>query len=139
MERLAGDDPAILAGDFNFTRTSRYYSAMTAAAAPPVPVTDSPRPLSPGREAGWVEPGDELIAADRIDFVWTREGVEFEWHPTTSVRQIYGSPAILASGESVPLSDHPVLMSTLCLVRVGDESDRCLALEPEASDSRSSR
>jgi hypothetical protein len=44
------------------------------------------------------------------------------------VRPILTEPLTLPSGERVPLTDHPILMATFCLVEADDEEDRCLPL-----------
>jgi exonuclease III len=108
VAELVGDDPIVLGGDFNFTRTSRYYASMK-------------------NDVGdWTEPGEKVVVADRLDFLWTRPGRELRWHALRSVHPIFTEPVALRSGERVPLSDHPILATEICLVRIDDLENHCL-------------
>ena len=126
IEGLVGDDPAVLGGDFNFSRTSRYYPSMTSAAIQ-VDSSDSPPPsIATNAARGWTEPGEETVVANRVDYLWTRPGRKFRWHPPQSVRPIFTEPVVLRSGERVPLSDHPILVTEICMVRANDAENNCL-------------
>ena len=114
MERLAGDDPIVLGGDFNFTRASRYYPGMTARAVPPDPPDTPPANLSTRASRGWREIGEASVVTDRIDYVWTRPGLSERWL-AAAARLIFTEDVALPSGESIPISDHPILVALLCL------------------------
>lgn len=126
IEGLVGEQPAIFGGDFNFTRTSRYYPLMTA----PVIPSEAPEPLSrssaTNATGGWAESNEDIVEPSRLDYFWTRPGREFRWYTQEKSHPIFTKPVVLGSGKQVPLSDHPVLMTTLCVVRVGDQGNHCL-------------
>jgi endonuclease/exonuclease/phosphatase (EEP) superfamily protein YafD len=103
-----GDDPALLGGDFNFTRSSRYYPVMA-------------------RDPGWSEPGEQPPALDGIDYLWTRRGTIWRWRARGGVQPIFTEPVRLPNGETVPLSDHPILLGEFCLVRIGDPRSGCVS------------
>jgi hypothetical protein len=134
IEQLVGRAPIILGGDFNITRTSRYYPWMTSAVIPSDasdPSASHPRSPEPGATEtarGWTEPNEEAVVRNRLDYLWTRPGMEIRWHPQESVRAIFTEPVVLDSGESVALSDHPILATEICLVRIDDPENRCLPL-----------
>jgi hypothetical protein len=129
IEGLVGEDTAIFGGDFNFTRTSRYYPLMTSPAIP----SDSSKPpslsLANDKLRGWTESNGGIVAPNGLDYFWTRPGSELRWHTQENIYPIFTRPVILRSGKRVPLSDHPVLMTTFCLVRVGDPDNRCLSTD----------
>jgi hypothetical protein len=112
IEGLVGDDPILIGGDFNFTRASRYYASMTDA------------------QNRWTEPGEASEGDDRIDFLWTRPGSGLRWHATQHLQPIFESPVRLKSGESVRISDHPILAAEFCLVGMDDNETRC---DPETA------
>jgi len=129
VERLVGRDPIVLGGDFNLTRTSRHYPWMTSAMIPADPYAADPSaPHSVATESarGWTEPNEEVVVRNRLDYLWTRPGMDVRWQPQKSVQSIFTEPVELRSGESVALSDHPVLATEVCLVRVDDPENRCL-------------
>jgi len=137
IESLVGDDPVLLGGDFNLTRTSRYYPLMTRSVIPSEPSLslDTPSASSAAASArGWKEPKDDSAAPDRVDYLWTRPGTKLRWHSEKSVQPIFTEPVVLRSGQRVPLSDHPILATEFCLVRVDDPYDECL---PFRADTRS--
>ena len=136
IESLVGDDPVLLGGDFNLTRTSRYYPLMTTAAIPSGPSLElgAPSGSSAATSArGWRESRDESVASNRVDYLWTRPGTKLRWHSQKSMHKIFTEPVVLQSGKSVPLSDHPILATELCLVRVDDPDNEC---QPFRADTR---
>lgn len=134
IEGLAGNGPIILGGDFNLTRTSRYYPLMTRATIPSDPSPSHP-PASETRATasarGWTEGAEEVGVANRIDYLWTRPGTKVRWHAQESVHAIFTEPVVLRSGKRVALSDHPILATEICLVRVDDPDNRCLPFQPD--------
>lgn len=143
IETLAGDDPIVLGGDFNFTRTSRYYRLMTREEFPSE--TPAPQAASSASSAlsesqttnsprGWGELSEDTDVPNRLDYLWSRPGTEFRWHPLKAARPIFTEPVLLRSDERVPLSDHPILATEFCLVRVDDPDPQCLALTGIAGD-----
>lgn len=138
IERLVGPEPVVLGGDFNFIRSSRYYPLMTnptlaskrstpsEEAARSVESTSASVTVQTTASRGWTESKEESIVRDRLDYFWTRPGTELRWRTRNPVRPIFTQPVLLRSAERVPLSDHPVLMTEICLVRIDDLSDRCL-------------
>ena len=134
IESLVGDDPVILGGDFNITRTSRYYPLMTSATIPSDPSTSHEAPSESNATdsaRGWTEPEEEVVVPNRLDYLWTRPGTELRWHARKSVRPIFTEPVVLRSGKSVALSDHPILATEICLVRVDDPDNHCLSFRPD--------
>lgn len=135
IESLVGDDPAVLGGDFNLTRTSHYYRKMTSTTIPSDPSTSHQAPpaaraIEPPR--GWTEPEEEAVVPDRLDYLWTRPGTQLRWHAVESVRPIFTEPVVLRSGKRVALSDHPILATEICLVRVDDPHPHCLPFSADA-------
>ena len=127
IENLVADAPAIFGGDFNFTRTSRYYPLMVN---PEIPADSSrllSQSLATGYIRGWTESNEEIVEPNRLDYFWTRPGREFRWHTQENIHPIFTRPVTLRSGKRVPLSDHPVLVTTLCIVRMDDPGNRCLS------------
>ncbi len=123
IEALAGRDAAIFGGDFNFTRTSRYYPLMTS------PATQYQTPLQSlvtGRMQGWTAITEAVNESSHLDYIWTRPGSEFRWHALEKLHPVLNGPVTLRSGKQVPLSDHPVLATTFCLVRRDDPDNQCL-------------
>jgi len=133
IEHRVGDEPVILAGDLNFTRTSRYYALMTSpeVSGDPPEIGAARRGSSVAR--GWVEPGEETVTPNRLDYLWTRAGTRLRWHAIRSVRAVFAEPVRLRSGRHIALSDHPILMGEFCLVRIDDPDTECLALGRDAS------
>lgn len=124
IESLVGEDAAMLGGDFNFTLSSRYSAAMTS---PEIPAEASPDLSAADNGRGWTAIKETVPDPNRLDYIWTRPGTEFRWQAQENVHPIFTRPVALRSGELVQLSDHPVLMTTLCLVQVGDPGNRCLS------------
>lgn len=129
MEGLVGEDPAIFGGDFNFTRTSRYYPLMKGPAIQSDAPKLSSQMLANDSRRGWAESNEQIIAPNGLDYFWTLPGSEFRWHAREHIHPIFTKPVKLKSGKRVPLSDHPALVTTFCLVRVGDPDNRCMSFD----------
>lgn len=127
IESLVGRDSAIFGGDFNFTRTSRYYPAMTSAVVPADTSDKPPASAATVSGRGWTDIKETDADPNRLDYIWTRAGKEFRWHIQQNIHPVFTRPVALRSGKQVPLSDHPVLVTTLCLVHVDDPGNRCLS------------
>ena len=140
IEDLAAGGPLLLGGDFNFTRTSRYYAAMVRPASP----TPPDRSPTGDSRRGWSEAGQGETRAGRIDYLWTMAGNEEAWHVVAPPSPIFTAPVRLGSSpgpvgtddpnastgrnRSVRLSDHPVIMATFCLGRREAPANDCLSL-----------
>jgi hypothetical protein len=134
IESLVGDNPVLLGGDFNLTRTSRYYPLMTRAAIPSEPSILLGAPSvsrTPISARGWRESRDESVAPKRVDYLWTRPGTKLRWHSQKSIHPIFTEPVVLRSGKRVALSDHPILATEVCLVRVDDPNNECLPFQAD--------
>jgi len=131
---LVGDDPILVAGDFNFTRSSRYYAHMQASTPESVgtPMKDSMAD-APGR-FDWTEAGEATDAGGGLDFIWMRSGKDLRWHAQRPVRAIFEEPVELPSGESMPLSDHPILAGEFCLVPSEDPGHACVSSRASTRD-----
>lgn len=116
MEDLTGETPALLGGDFNLTRSSRYYPGMTSQAIPPDPPSAEATVSQARGSHGWIETGEQDIVAQRIDYIWTRPGALDRWQAQAAAELIFTNPVKLPSGESIPISDHPILSVPFCLV-----------------------
>ncbi len=99
--------PVLVGGDFNFTRTSRYYVAMSTSSHP--------------QGAVWTEAHGNQIEPNRIDFIWARAGERTHWRAVIPTHPFLTEGVELPSGEIVPLSDHPALVAEFCPVRTPDE------------------
>ena len=119
MERLVGDAPAILGGDFNFTRSSRYYPTMTSQG---VPVGSSKTP-STHTDRGWTEVGESAVVTNRIDFIWSRRGLDRHWRAKNGAELIFTEPVVTRDGGSIPISDHPILAVPFCLIGSDEASE----------------
>ncbi len=129
IETLVGDEPVLLGGDLNFTRTSRYYRMMTNPKIPHDPSNEKGSESETTPRRGWLEPGEASVVPNRLDYLWTRSGRELRWHPIQPVGPIFEEPVRLHSGKYVALSDHPILMGAFCLTRVDDAANHCLRLD----------
>lgn len=97
----AGDDPAIILGDFNFTPSSTYFGFLRSRGAPNL------------FDPGWKFVAEETVPERRIDHIWSRPGKRYAWRPRGSARVTYVEPISAGGGARVPLSDHCAIMATL--------------------------
>jgi hypothetical protein len=118
MERLVGEAPAILGGDFNFSRTSRYYPAMTSRVIPADPTIVNTLKDSALDGAGWTEVGEQNVVTERIDYIWSRpgSGSAKRWQAHEGAALIFTEPVALPGSSSIPISDHPILAASFCLI-----------------------
>ena len=123
---LSSEAPVLVGGDSNFTRASRYHRAMSKPGAS----THVDRPLQEiDRETiGWEETGESEPVTDRIDYIWSLGAEGKHWHSPIPTEQIMTEEVTLISGRSVPLSDHPALVSEFCLLDERDPFEQCLRL-----------
>ena len=126
LDPLSKRTPTLVGGDFNFTRASRYYRSMSAPDTPSRPDRAFARTRQ-FESVGWKEIGEREPAIDRIDYVWSRGAGRRQWHARIPTERIMIEDVVLISGGSVPMSDHPALVSEFCLRDEGDASDKCLA------------
>jgi len=153
LEMLSGEAPAILGGDFNFTRTSRYYAGMTSPALPREPAeldANARRNTSPDGSSRnsdradptgnadhadptrrvWSETGERDVVAGRIDYLWTRPGTGSHWQARGPAKMIFTNPVELPSGGSMALSDHPILMTSFCRLPGPDGTETPICQAP---------
>lgn len=98
---LAGDEPAVVLGDFNFTPTSRYFREL------------SEERTGNGFDPGWVHVEEPQAPATRIDHVWLRPGVDEHWRSLAPASVVYNGPIEVDGGAKVPLSDHCAIAATV--------------------------
>ena len=124
MERLVGDSPAILGGDFNFSRSSRYYPAMTSRIIPNDPAKKPVTIDLKSAAGGWTETGEQKVVTERIDYIWSRPGSRAgqHWRAYKAADLIFTEPVAIPDGDSIPISDHPILAVSFCLVHPGQAS-----------------
>lgn len=124
VARFAGDFPAIVVGDFNFTRASLYYRLLRGE-------FDDRRPDAPA-VAVW-EDAASAMETRRIDLIWTREGRTAGWRVLSPPTHIFTEPVPVLGGPPQPLTDHRGLAATLVPVpRTGP--NRPLTLPPAPTE-----
>lgn len=102
VNELAGDEPAVVLGDFNFTPRSDYF-----------------RDLRRDRDGGGFDPGwlpvpEPHAPAARIDHIWLRPGRNESWLPLQPSAVVYAEPVAIEGGATqVPLSDHCAIAATV--------------------------
>ena len=104
VAEYAGDDPAIVVGDFNFTRRSLYYAALRAGVPPGVPGRTPRQP--------WTDAAAAHSPAGTIDYLWVRPGRAATWAAVESAQPMFTDPVAVAGGPPQPLTDHPALRAT---------------------------
>jgi hypothetical protein len=114
---LVGNEPGLIGGDFNFTRTSIYYPLMEN------PIQTDCRA---GVSTGWTAAEELFADPDGLDYIWTRDGDTLKWQALNPVQQIFDDPIKLPNGKYRPISDHPMLMAGFCLVHTNDDTDSCV-------------
>lgn len=127
---VAGPEPVIVGGDFNFTRTSRYYAAQVdparrAALQREDDFADSLARHAPDR--AWVDVTEPGAPPGRLDYLWVRPGDAFTWMAVEPAAPILTERVRVEDGGRVPLSDHPAIAATFCRVRRGEQPPRCRA------------
>lgn len=103
VNEIAGDEPALIVGDFNFTKQSKYYLALTTSGVYPPEVFDP----------GWRRIEEPTAPARRIDYIWVRPGSSGSWNAVDKARTVFTEPVQGGNGDSVPLSDHCAVAATL--------------------------
>lgn len=100
---IAGERPALIAGDFNFTTQSKYYQDLTSNGADQSERHDPP----------WMRIEENEAPAARIDHLWIRPGKNGSWRAVRPAQMLFTEPVILPGGRSVPLSDHCAIAATV--------------------------
>lgn len=100
---LAGGEPAIVLGDFNFTPTSHAFATL-----------QSPRPTSLF-DPGWLPVAEPHAPPTRIDHIWLRPGRADVLRKLEPARVVYEEPVALEAGRAVALSDHCAIAATIGL------------------------
>ena len=117
---LTATNPALIGGDFNFTRSSRYHLAMRRPG-----LHDSLQRSDDfadtltrySTDIPWHEVAEPDAPAEQLDYVWARPGTELSWATVEQTRRVYVDPVRLADGNATALSDHPALVTGFCLAR----------------------
>lgn len=129
MEHLVGEAPAILGGDFNFTRSSRYYPAMTSRVIPAEGAKMEVAKDLAHAPGVWTEMGEREVVTERIDYIWSRpgSGAHPRWQAYKAADLIFTEPVAIPDGSSIPISDHPILAVSFCLTHPdqGPEAEGC--------------
>lgn len=125
---LAGPAPVIIGGDFNFTRSSRYYAAVrhperSAALQRGDDFADSLERHPPDR--AWRDAREQGDPPERIDYLWVRPGDDRTWLSVSPAAPILTDEVELEDGSNVPLSDHPAIAATFCLAKPSESPPRC--------------
>jgi endonuclease/exonuclease/phosphatase family metal-dependent hydrolase len=103
VNEIAGDEPALIVGDFNFTKASKYYLALTTNGVYPEGVFDP----------AWHRIDEPNAPARRIDYIWVRPGKGKSWTALQNARTIFTDAVPGSNGTKVPLSDHCAVAATL--------------------------
>lgn len=127
---LTGTAPAIIGGDFNITRSSRYHALMRGAGGRSDHRRDGDFADSltrHGRDRSWHDtPEAAPPPSGRLDYLWVRPGDDYAWRVVEPTREIF--PTVdLPSGKSLPLSDHEAMLGGFCLVSLTSPTS-CLHL-----------
>ena len=102
VNEIAGDAPAVVLGDFNFTPTSGFFRSLRAP-------NDGA-----GFDPGWLPVPESHSPPTRIDHVWLRPGAKESWRPLLPASVAYTEPVAVNGGDqAVPLSDHCAIVATV--------------------------
>jgi endonuclease/exonuclease/phosphatase family metal-dependent hydrolase len=125
VNNLTGPMPALVAGDFNFTLTSRYSQA----------IQDPPSRGALQREddfkdtitlysndRAWDATPEIRGSEERIDFIWMRDGDNFKWGVAEPLVEVFSEPVSVSQNIHTKLSDHPALMAAYCLLDSNTET-----------------
>jgi endonuclease/exonuclease/phosphatase family metal-dependent hydrolase len=100
---IAGAEPALIVGDFNFTMRSPLFTALTTNGVYPPDLHDP----------AWRRVEEPEAPARRIDYIWMRPGQDGSWHTVEQARTEFTEPVPSSNGKRVPLSDHCAVAATL--------------------------
>lgn len=113
VNRLAGDEPAIVLGDFNFTSNSVYMKMLVDSG--------SDQRFDPA----WSLVPELQAPRGRIDHVWLRPGLNSRWRDLEPAAPHLVAPVVLADGRNVGLSDHCPIV-TVIAPEPGQDSPRLM-------------
>lgn len=100
---LAGEEPALVLGDFNFTPSSQAFARLR-------------EPRQSGLfDPGWLHVREPHAPATRIDHIWLRPGRERSLQKAAPARVVFAAPVPVAANQVVPLSDHCAIAATVAL------------------------
>lgn len=102
VNEIAGDQPALIVGDFNFTTRSPLFTALTTNGVYPADAYDP----------AWQRVQEPEAPARRIDYIWMRPGKTDSWVTVEDARIDFNEP-VQTNGKSVPLSDHCAVAATV--------------------------
>jgi len=100
VNELAGLEPAVILGDFNFTPTSTAFASLQRAGA------------ATSFDPAWEPVAEPKAPATRIDHIWLRPGKAAAWATVTPAHVVYAEPVTLPERAAVPLSDHCAIAAT---------------------------
>lgn len=101
VNHLANDEPAIVLGDFNFTRSSVYFAALQRDGS------DGPF------DRGWYPVSEPSAPATRIDHIWLRPGQQQSWQELAPAGVTFVEPVRVDRDTVAPLSDHCAIVATV--------------------------
>jgi endonuclease/exonuclease/phosphatase (EEP) superfamily protein YafD len=97
VSALAGDEPAVIVGDFNFTSRSAYYRDV---------VRDGEAQGGGGYDPAWIPVQEPGAPRQRIDHLFVRPGRTRSFSVLEPAGVTFAGPVTTADGRLVPLSDH---------------------------------
>jgi len=102
VNEIAGEQPALIVGDFNFTTRSPLFTALTTNGVYPADAYDP----------AWQRVQEPEAPARRIDYIWMRPGKTDSWMKVEDARIELNEP-VQTNGKPVPLSDHCPVAATV--------------------------
>jgi hypothetical protein len=119
--------PALIAGDFNFTLTSRYSQAVqNPASRGTLQRDDDFQDTSSlySSDRAWHATPEICRPEERIDFIWMRDGDNLKWGVAEPVIEVFSEPVSVSESFYTKLSDHPALIAGYCLLDSKAETSR---------------
>jgi endonuclease/exonuclease/phosphatase family metal-dependent hydrolase len=119
VNNLAGPMPALIAGDFNFTLTSRYSQAIQNPSSRSALQRDDDFKdtiTNYSNDRAWDATPEICRSEERIDFIWMRDGDNSKWGVAEPMAEVFSAPVSVSESIHTKLSDHPALMAGYCLL-----------------------
>jgi endonuclease/exonuclease/phosphatase family metal-dependent hydrolase len=122
---LSGPIPALIAGDFNFTLTSRYSQAIQNPSSRSTLQRDDDFQDTITRysnDRAWDATPEICRPEERIDFIWMRDGGNSKWGVAEPMVEVFSEPVSVSESIYTKLSNHPALMAGYCLLNSKTET-----------------
>ena len=122
---LTGPIPALIAGDFNFTLTSRYSQAIQNPSSRSTLQRDDDFQDTITRysnDRAWDATPEICRPEERIDFIWMRDGGNSKWGVAEPMVEVFSEPVSVSESIYTKLSNHPALMAGYCLLNSKTET-----------------